>query len=303
MGDGFSIAWRILDARFWGVPQRRRRIALVADFGGASAPEILFVRKSLSWDSASGKETREASPFGDENSAAGCDRAEFNGHKSVTDSIQHKRASAPTIAQVCPDAAHALWAQGTCAYAEDKETYVICMSTGQAKAETITDGSPTLNCNHEQPIVFDCRGNGDGKTVPTITGDHENRVTDYSSVVLPTVRRLTPLECERLQGYPDNWTNIPPARINGKITKPSDTARYKALGNSIALPPWKWVLKRLCAQYERDATLGSLFDGIGGFPLIWEQLNGKGSCRWISEIEAFPLAVTKFHFGEENTDE
>ena len=45
-------------------------------------------------------------------------------------------------------------------------------------------------------------------------------------------------------------------------------------------------------------TMGSLFDGIGGFPLIWEQMNGKGSCLWASEIEEFPIAVTKFHFGE-----
>lgn len=54
MGDGWSLAWRVLDAQFWGVPQRRRRIALVADFGGASAPEILFVRKSLCGDTAEG---------------------------------------------------------------------------------------------------------------------------------------------------------------------------------------------------------------------------------------------------------
>ncbi len=73
---------------------------------------------------------------------------------------------------------------------------------------------------------------------------------------------------------------------------------YKALGNSIALPPWKWVLKRLCAFYERDATMASLFDGIGGFPYIWEQLNGKGSCLWASEIEEFPIAVTKRRFSE-----
>lgn len=59
MGDGWSVAWRVLDAKFWGVPQRRRRIALVADFGGQSAPEILFVRKSLSGDSEPGSETRE----------------------------------------------------------------------------------------------------------------------------------------------------------------------------------------------------------------------------------------------------
>ena len=57
-------------------------------------------------------------------------------------------------------------------------------------------------------------------------------------------------------------------------------------------------MKRLSACYERDATLASLFDGIGGFPLIWEQLNGKGSCLWASEIEDFPIAVTKVRIGE-----
>lgn len=111
------------------------------------------------------------------------------------------------------------------------------------------------------------------------------------------VRRLTPLECERLQGFPDGWTDIGEwIDEKGKTRQTTDAVRYKALGNSIAIPPWKWVLKRLCAYYERDATMASLFDGIGGFPLIWEQLNGRGSCLWASEIEEFPLAVTKKHF-------
>ena len=113
------------------------------------------------------------------------------------------------------------------------------------------------------------------------------------------VRRLTPLECERLQGYPDGWTDIGEwVDSNGKKRQTSDAARYKALGNSIALPPWKWVLKRICACYERDATMASLFDGIGGFPYLWEQLNGKGSCLWASEIEEFPMAVTKVRIRE-----
>ena len=112
------------------------------------------------------------------------------------------------------------------------------------------------------------------------------------------VRRLTPLECERLQGFPDGWTDIGEwIDTKGKKHKEADSHRYKALGNSIALPPWKWVLKRLCSCYERDATMASLFDGIGGFPLIWEQINGKGSCLWASEIEEFPIAVTKLRFG------
>ena len=114
------------------------------------------------------------------------------------------------------------------------------------------------------------------------------------------VRRLTPLECERLQGFPDGWTDIGEwVDSKGKKHKEADSPRYKALGNSIALPPWKWVCKRLCACYERDVTMASLFDGIGGFPLIWEQLNGKGSCLWGSEIEEFPIAVTKLRFGGE----
>ena len=116
------------------------------------------------------------------------------------------------------------------------------------------------------------------------------------------VRRLTPLECERLQGFPDGWTDIGEwLDSKGKKHKEADSPRYKALGNSIAIPPWKWVLKRLCACYERDATMASLFDGIGGFPYIWEQLNGKGSCLWASEIEEFPIAVTKLRFPEEET--
>lgn len=99
------------------------------------------------------------------------------------------------------------------------------------------------------------------------------------------------------------YSTLRPLMVGGipfpKHPESSDAARYKALGNSIAIPPWKWVLKRLCAIYERDATMASLFDGIGGFPYIWEQLNGKGSCLWASEIEPFPIAVTKYHFGEE----
>lgn len=111
------------------------------------------------------------------------------------------------------------------------------------------------------------------------------------------VRRLTPLECERLQGFPDGWTDIGEwTDEKGKVHKPADSCRYKALGNSIALPSWRWIMKRISSQYERPATLASLFDGIGGFPLIWEQINGKGTCLWASEIEEFPIAVTKERF-------
>lgn len=114
------------------------------------------------------------------------------------------------------------------------------------------------------------------------------------------VRRLTPMECERLQGFPDGWTDIGEWRDSkGKLRKPSDSPRYKALGNSIALPFWDFLAKRISAQYLRPVTIGSLFDGIGGFPLVFERHNGKGTARWASEIEEFPIAVTKLRFGED----
>lgn len=219
------------------------------------------------------------------------------------------------------------------------------------------DVSFTLN-TIDRPAVYDCRGNGDGKTAPTLTGDPQNRVTDYTAVcigngqadqlktsnkvgalncmhdqqavmvcavdcrngtenpetngtlqaksnggmslnlqntvrVASLVRRLTPLECERLQGYPDGWTDLGEwTDSKGRVHQTSDSARYKALGNSIALPPWRFVLGRLNA-YLTEHTMASLFDGIGGFPLIWQELNGRGKCLWASEIEEFPIAVTK----------
>ena len=121
----------------------------------------------------------------------------------------------------------------------------------------------------------------------------------YSEDMDTAVRRLTPLECERLQGFPDNWTDIGDwVDSNGKTHKAADSPRYKALGNSIATPFWFYLLRRISAQYERPATLGSLFDGIGGFPYCWEMCNGKGTAIWASEIEEFPIAVTKIRFPE-----
>lgn len=149
----------------------------------------------------------------------------------------------------------------------------------------------------------DCRN---GTEYPEINGTIQAKASGGQSLncnqvvrVRHIVRRLTTLECERLQGFPDGWTDIGEwVDSKGKKHKEADSPKYKALGNSIAIPPWKWILKRLCGCYERDVTMASLFDGIGGFPYIWEQLNGKGSCLWASEIEEFPMAVTKVRFGE-----
>ena len=115
------------------------------------------------------------------------------------------------------------------------------------------------------------------------------------------VRRFTPLECTRLQGYPDGWVDIGDwIDTKGKKHKEADAPKYKSLGNSIALPFWKWLCHNIVNRLKKDGqttTMASLFDGIGGFPLCWiEATQEKSDVLWISEIEEFPIAVTRHHF-------
>lgn len=157
----------------------------------------------------------------------------------------------------------------------------ICIGNGQLHDALTpdTEVSKTLNCLQDPMKI--------------IGGGTEQMET--------VVRRLTPLECERLQMFPDGWTDIGDwTDSKGKVHKAADTPRYKALGNSIALPFWFWLLRRISAEYETPATLGSLFDGIGGFPLCFIRCNGTDSVKWASEVDEFCMAVTRKHFGDED---
>lgn len=325
VGEGFSVAWRVLDAQFWGVPQRRRRIALVADFGGGTAPEILFERKGMSGSASESGETRQraaADTSGSFGNAIG-----FN---YLTGSKAHGIGAAKEQAETL----RAGYAGAAVCYSlnllqdpvpnRDKTT---ALGTGNGKSGQVSLGviyaidraafnqgehakyDPSISADGiSQTLVSRgpsavCYAIGNGQANQTLlhkVAGALNCMHDQQAIINDfKVRRLTPLECERLQGFPDGWTNIGKwTDSKGKKHKTVDSARYKGLGNSIALPPWRWILKRLCACYNRSATMASLFDGIGGFPLIWEELNGKGSCLWASEIEEFPIAVTKRHFQE-----
>lgn len=117
-------------------------------------------------------------------------------------------------------------------------------------------------------------------------------------VMASVVRRLTPMECERLQGMPDDWSKYG-INENGEVYELPDSARYKIQGNGICTPFWRWLMKRISAMYERAPTLGSLFSGQSSFEYIWEGINGRGTAVWCSEIEKHPIAVAKYHFPEE----
>lgn len=367
MADGWSIAWRVCDAQFWGVPQRRRRIALIADFGGQRAAEILFERKSVRGNIETGSETRKESA-GDTregsmdtgadgiayciqgNSIERSDNAGCGG-KGWTEDVCYtlNTIDRPAVVYAIDSAAynqgvHARYDfevrdDGTTSTLVNRHPSAVCYAA-DARNGTLGQNMPTLqsamphSLNAGGLVVYDARGNGEGSVAPTVTGDHESRVTDYTAVVCYAigngqadqtdvheragalncmhdqqavmihnddsqwvVRRLTPLECERLQGFPDGWTDIGEwTDSKGRERPCADTQRYKALGNSIALPQWRWLCKRISAEYDRPATMGGLFDGIGGFPLVWESVNGKGSCLWASEIDEFCNAVTERRF-------
>ena len=195
---------------------------------------------------------------------------------------------------------------------EMDDTVPTCIGNGQGDiaSHISKEVSQTLNCMHDPMAVMtavDCRNGTENEEVNgTLQAKEQGQNLNSNNVARTgnTVRRLTPLECERLQAFPDGWTNIGEwVDSKGKTHKDADTPRYKALGNSIALPFWDWLLGRISAQYDRPATLGSLFDGISGFPLCWEKYNGKGTAVWASEVEEFCIAVTKLRFPEDDDGE
>ena len=350
-GNGWSLAWRQLDAQYWGVPQRRKRIALVADFGGQRAAEILFERTGVSRNHDSCvKAWKEVAGLA-ANGTAGNDSV-------VGGTIPINTQIATRYISMGERTGLGIGKDGYPAYtlqANHEHGVCYCIAgniidrseTAGANGSGVKENqSYTLNTVDRPAVaykVFDARGNGDGRTCPTITGDHENRITDYTAIAIERknfneqsfshykesekcstlkakagnigngsecliaektirwiVRRLTPVECERLQGYPDDYTNIGDwTDSKGKKHKYADSPRYKALGNSIALPQWFWLVQKMRPYLKEKPTLGSLFDGLGGFPLVWQRAYGEGTARWASEIESFCVAVTKRRFGEE----
>ena len=328
VGGRWSVVWRTHDAQHWGVPQRRRRISVVADFGGDTASEIQFDGESVSGDiaesGASGEGPAEAAESGFNPAVARNLTARADGSPCAD--------RGPNI--VCSPHQGGCDGGGKGALVQTEKSgtlgtgndqTIFCMATQQGGAELRTGGnqvpltyqdvtgtlSPgahagsyngqdayndmlvcgaTPDVAHTLRAKANCAYREDAETYPV-----QNMV----------VRRLTPLECERLQGFPDGWTDIgdwvktDKRGREIKVKGSADSPRYKALGNSIALPFWDWMLRRMARYLPEGATLGSLFDGIGGFPLCFERIHGKGTARWASEIEPFPIAVTKRWFGEE----
>lgn len=256
-----EVAWRVLDAQYWGVPQRRRRIFLVADFaaGKRCAGEILFDAESVPRHSASGKGAGKGTARGTESGTGtasgvyGFDtRASIansapviaDGVPPITTNNRLGTMAAGFIGKAAPTA-------GNIGYAEEIAPTLVAEKPQCAAIYDMTHAdevmrpakegiTPTLNARmgtggNQVPVVH-CVGNGQlnqahlQEKVGALTCRHDQQCVLGAS----TVRRLTPTECERLQGLPDGYTE------GG-----SDTARYKALGNGMAQPCADWVIQRI----------------------------------------------------------
>ena len=370
-GNGWSLAYRVFDAQYWGVPQRRRRIYLVADFRGQRAGEILLKPEGLRRNSAQsgthGQETARCAKNSVGTAIGGVDRYNQSFLLGLAQTLRASGGGDCTPTVLAPVAVYCHQGNGIdragkcltaysfdslssnsmksknphsgCRAVEIAKTLdtgypdpsknqggiaivekIILDDQGGQQISVCTDGkSPTLRAEahgnapyviNKKTLAYDTRGNGAGETVPTITGDHNNRITNYTALCCEAVvydganitsplnktnpqagdpchtistdsrnyivRRLTPTECARLQGFPDWWGEIPKkdnltddeytfwlnvrntyAKINNKTTKEyskeqmlswynklhSDSSEYKMWGNGIALPNALYVMQ------------------------------------------------------------
>ena len=289
-----QIAWRVLDAQYWGVPQRRRRIFLVADFAadGRCAGEILFESEGVPWNSAESKGAREEAARGTED----CARATGKKYTRAAGFCAGGSAGVVGYQVECAATLTTRWG------GQAPTVAIYDMTHADEVMRPVKDGIvPTLNARmgtggNQVPVVhayciagntidrkIENGGNGKGVleetsyTLNTIDrhavaqiygaksyseyeagkvatlrasggaygGGSENLELSYS-----IMRRLTPTECERLQGLTDGYTE------GG-----SDTARYKALGNGMAQPCADYVIRRIVEVSENAKRINAIWQG------------------------------------------
>ena len=235
-----DISWRLFDARGWGVPQRRKRIFLIADFrsnnvGRGRFAEVLFKSKSVPWNTSESR-SEECNPSDCTKESARNTIYDMT-HASEAmrcvgdDCVQTLTARMGTGGNQVP-VVHSYCIAGNTIDRKlkngsngkginDEESYTlntvdrhaVCIGNGQLHQVSVRDCVGALNCMHDQQAIIDCG----------------------------VVRRLTPSECERLQGLPTGYTEYG-----------SDSARYKAIGNGIAIP---------CATYVLDGVKEAIEGG------------------------------------------
>ena len=225
LGDlGYWWAYRVLDAQYYGVAQRRRRVFIVGHTRARRAAEVLLEPEGLCWNPPPSRETGQTVTALTANGVGTCgadDNQAQGGHLIAKALLSHGQ--------------HIDY---------DTETFVYDGGQG-IKARSIgyaVEQSPTLRVaesgSNRAPCVVRmreaCAGGGKGPLVSEDSSLTLSARNDQTLVDGASVRRLTPLECERLQGFPDGWTE-----------GHADSHRYRMLGNAVAVPVVEWIMRRI----------------------------------------------------------
>lgn len=213
---GYGVAWRVLDAQYFGVPQRRRRVFIVGCLGNiSSAAKVLFESESLPWDTPPSRKERRETTRGVEFGPSGSSFTE------LAPTLDTRCKNGPMQNQVglgvleAPSVSLCLHASGNDKQDATHQTYVVGYQ-----------GSDLGHALRANPSKADKPSSS--------TYMVQDRM--FGNVPCVGVRRLTPTECERLQGFPDGWTAVDGAK---------DTTRYKAIGNAVAVPVVRWIAERM----------------------------------------------------------
>ncbi len=306
-GVPFSICWRVLDAQHFGIPQRRKRIFLVVDFGSGSGEEILFERESLSGDiePGAGKEQNAAAAVERSAQTANTDdgvkspvlQKTFSIVENIIDRGLTSGGNGTGVAEdICytlttasPHAVVSCKLYNRAGFGFYKESDVagtlVAHLAKEADDLVVNLGSQgdRIYCNADKSCSITAQGGGGGAKTGMYFNDadykksrqalcetfHTDNPLEAIEEIIKSegiekllrqgyelrvngVRRLTPLECERLMGYEDNWTDPGITGKDGKIQAISDSARYRALGNSVAVPCVIFLLERLKYRHFRQ---------------------------------------------------
>lgn len=234
-------AWRVLDAQHFGLAQRRKRVFVLAKGGAGrwvAADALLPIIESRSWHPAPSRPSREgvAPTLSSRPSGGGGLGIDFDLDGGLI----------PEVTRPLTAAMGTKWNGNGDLESSLIPTAPMVMAHGQAGAEVVSDGSPSLTCNHEAPILMRMReGKEGGGKGPLVSKDKSLTLATANDQVLSTptqVRRLTPVECCRLQGFPDTYLDI-----TYRNKPAADGPKYKALGNSWAVP----VVRYIGEQIER----------------------------------------------------